>query len=222
MALQGGKQASRVDFTGPTGLDSWEFSSKLTNVHTTSGMLKTRIVPAIALVAGLGLGLYSFSHLRRTLDMSITTKAEIQPKIRLDMVSVDSSDDVPKVQLVAHVSNPSADTPITILRWNSVLDPKAGLLGVASLRNHKDAKDIDIPSIMINRQMPPPKEDYLRIEPGSSISNAVTLVVADSGLQTGVEYEVSAEGQFMEIYRGEDEEPVRVVPYSCEPVRFTA
>lgn len=188
-------------------------------------MLKPQHFAFIAISATLCLGLYTYRPLQRTFDMSKpegSTKPHVQPQVRLEIASVDTTEDIPKVQLVAHVTNPSSDTAITIVRWNSVLDSQAGLLGTILLRNHDNDQEVEVPSIKINRKMPPPEEEYLRIGPGESTSNTVTLTLMTTKLESGAEYEALAEGQFMEVYDAEDQEPAMVVPYSCEPVRFNA
>lgn len=146
-----------------------------------------------------------------------------RPEVRLEFIAIEKWD-IPKVVLQAHVTNP-ASVPLTVLRWNSILDPQAGLLGTVSLRNHDTAKEVEVPSIMVNRQMPPPKEEYVRIEAGGSVSNEVKIALVTDMLEDGVEYDVLAAegGRFMEIYYGEDKpaEPASVA-YECKGVRFKA
>lgn len=147
-----------------------------------------------------------------------------QPRVHLEVVGIDKAADasIPKVKLLAYVENTSDDT-IKVLRWNSVLDPQAGLLGAISLRNQQTAKSVDVPTIKINRQTPPPEEEYIRIEPHSKASNQITLALTTTKLEDGADYEVLAQGRFMEIYSGDQQggDPGSM-PYSCEPVRFTA
>ncbi|KPI38767.1 uncharacterized protein AB675_5780 [Cyphellophora attinorum] len=187
-------------------------------------MLKAHHFAFLAISATICLGLYTYRPVQNPFNMSKTkhsSQADIQPQVRLEIASINTVDSIPKVQLVAHVSNPSSETPITILRWNSVLDPQAGRLGTISLRNRNGGKALEVPSIMINRKMPPPKEEYIRIAPGGSTSNTITLALATSKLESGGGYEALAEGQFMEVYHADAEEPQRVVPYSCDPVHFS-
>lgn len=172
--------------------------------------------------------------LQRTLNMSGQKSkdesrdskgaAQLQPRVRLEFVSIDKGADtgIPKVQLLAYVENPSDDT-IRMLRWNSVLDPQAGLLGAISLRNQQTAKTIDIPTIMINRKTPPADEEYVRIEPHAEVSNQVTLALTTTDLEDGADYEAVAQGRFMEIWSGDqqDGDPAST-PYSCDAVHFKA
>lgn len=147
-----------------------------------------------------------------------------QPRVSLEVVSIDRGAEagIPKVQLLAYVENASDDT-IKVLRWNSVLDPQAGLLGAIALRNQQTAKSVEIPTIKINRQTPPPDEEYVRIEPHSKVSNQITLALTTTKLDEGADYEALAQGTFMEMYSGDQQggDPDSM-PYSSEPIRFTA
>ncbi|ETN46452.1 uncharacterized protein HMPREF1541_00636 [Cyphellophora europaea CBS 101466] len=150
--------------------------------------------------------------------------AKLELRVRLELLTIDSAADagVPKVQLLAHVENPSDDA-IKILRWNSVLDPQAGLLGAISLRNQQTAENVQIPTIKISRQTPAPEEAYVRIEPRSEINNHVTLALTTTKLEDGVKYEALAQGRFMEIYRDDQrsDDPASM-PYSSESISFAA
>lgn len=189
-------------------------------------MLTPRSLGLLTLTAIVCVGLYI--TLQRTLTMTDQKSTTVsdgaskpEPRVHLEVVSIDKGS-IPKVQLLAYVENPSDDT-IKVLRWNSVLDPQAGLLGTISLRNQQTAKTVDVPSIMINRQTPPPDEEYVRIEPHSTASNQITLALTTTKLDEGAGYEALAQGRFMEIYRGDHQtgDPGSM-PYSSEPVRFTA
>lgn len=195
-------------------------------------MLRSRSLGILALGAVVCLGLYV--PLQRTLGMSDPkSKADQgssggsvkpQPQVRLEFVGIDKAADggMPKMHLLAHVENPS-DATVKVLRWNSVLDPQAGVLGAVSLRNRHSAKAVDLPTIKINRQTPPPDEEYIRIEPHSTTSNHITIALMSTDLEDGTEYEALAEGRFMEIWTDDqqDRDPASA-PYSSDAVRFTA
>lgn len=192
-------------------------------------MLTPRSLGLLTLAAIVCIGLYiplqrAYTMTEQKPSTAPGGASKPQPRVSLEVVSVDKAADtsVPKVQLLAYVENASDDT-IKVLRWNSVLDPQAGLLGAISLRNKQTAKTIDVPTIKINRQMPPPDEEYVRIEPHSKASNQITLALATTKLEEGADYEALAEGRFMEIYSGDQQGGAPgSMPYSCEPIRFTA
>ena len=146
--------------------------------------------------------------------------AKSQPRVHLEFVGIDKGP-IPKVQLLAYVENPSDET-VKVLRWNSVLDTQAGLLGAISLRNKHTAKAVDIPTIMVNRQTPPPDEEYIRIKPHAKVSNQISLALTEEDLEDGADYEAVAQGRFMEIWRGDQQGDPADCPYSSEAVRFKA
>jgi hypothetical protein len=190
-------------------------------------MLKTRTLGILALTAVVCVGLYV--PLQRTISMSDTqskdapaTSAKPQPRVQLEFIGIDKSvASMPKVQVLAYVENPSDDT-MKVLRWNSVLDNQAGLLGAITLRNQHTAKTIDVPTIMINRKTPPPDEEYIRIEPHAKVSNQISLALTTTDLEEGADYEAVAEGRFMEIWRGDQQGDPADCPYSSDAVRFKA
>jgi hypothetical protein len=169
--------------------------------------------------------------LHRTLNMSgkkpdsqqgaSAGSPKTQLRVTLEYIGVDKGVDtgISKMQLLAYVENPSDDT-IKVLRWNSVLDRQAGLLGTISLRNHHTAKAVDIPRIMVNRKTPPPDEDYIRIEPHAKVSNEITLALTTTDIDEGAEYEAVAQGRFTEIWAGDQQDDPASTPYSSEAVRF--
>lgn len=68
------------------------------------------------------------------------------------------------------------DEPITLLRWESPLDPLAVKLGKVKLFAPADSKEaLDIPIIMVRRKMPPGQESLVTIEPGATAESTIEL-----------------------------------------------
>ncbi|KAM0807686.1 hypothetical protein AB5N19_08026 [Seiridium cardinale] len=68
------------------------------------------------------------------------------------------------------------DVPITLLRWESPLDPLALSLGVVKLFVPADSEDaLDIPTIQVRRKMPPGPDSLITIEPGSTAEGSIEL-----------------------------------------------
>ncbi|KAK6197022.1 NRPS protein [Pestalotiopsis sp. IQ-011] len=66
--------------------------------------------------------------------------------------------------------------PITLLRWESPLDPLALKLGKVRLFAPADSKEaLDIPIIMVRRKMPPGTESLVTIEPGETAESSIEL-----------------------------------------------
>jgi hypothetical protein len=181
-------------------------------------MLKIKTVGILALTAVVCVGLYV--PLQRTLAMPESSTTDTTPKARIEFQSFDKTAALPKLRLLAHVENAS-DSPIKVLRWNSVLDPQAGLLGAITLRG-KGAKDIEVPTIMVSRQLPPSADDYVRIDPHKKVSNAIDVVLDTTEVEDGATYEVLARGDFMEVYQDDQQGDPARVPYVCDAVKFTA
>ena len=82
---------------------------------------------------------------------------------KLDVSLQQTSTTPPKITL--KVTN-KADTPVTLLTWNSPLDRLAIKLGLVTITG--DGKKLDIPTIQVNRRMPPGEESLAEIAAGAS------------------------------------------------------
>ena len=196
--------------------------------HTSFPMLKAKSIGVIVITVVVCIGLWqplkkSFIMSKSEAQGASGDSGQPEPQVHIEVVGFDKAAEagIPKVQLVAYVENPS-DDHIKILRWNSVLDPQAGVLGAVSLRQQQSAAAVDTPTIKINRKMPPPDDDYIHIGPHARVSNSITLALTTTKLEEGVGYEALAQGRFMEVYRGDGQGDPTSTPYSCEPVGFTA
>ncbi|KAH8682614.1 hypothetical protein BX600DRAFT_544955 [Xylariales sp. PMI_506] len=109
--------------------------------------------------------------------------------------------------LTVSVTN-QGDGPLTILAWESPLDPAALQLGVVKLQ--VAGSPLDIPTIHIRRKVPPSPESLVTIEPGQAAEQQIRLgepLVSPDRL-TG-EVKVLLEGRWVAVWqvRREDLEP---------------
>ncbi|KAI0598683.1 hypothetical protein F4775DRAFT_168259 [Biscogniauxia sp. FL1348] len=66
-------------------------------------------------------------------------------------------------------------SPVTILSWNSPLDPLAVQLGLVSFTPAGSNSPVDIPTIMVRRKLPPGPESLVTIEPGETKEQVLEL-----------------------------------------------
>ncbi|KAI1826814.1 hypothetical protein F4861DRAFT_16436 [Xylaria intraflava] len=77
-------------------------------------------------------------------------------------------------QLTIGVTN-TYSSPITVLAWESPLDPLALQLGLLSFIPKGEDAPIKIPRIMVRRRMPPDDDAYVTISPGQTEERDVPL-----------------------------------------------
>lgn len=70
--------------------------------------------------------------------------------------------------LALDVTNNEPDTTLTILTWDSPLDPAALPLGLFSITPEGASQPLDIPTIQIRRVMPPPRDSFVTLRPGET------------------------------------------------------
>ncbi|KAK1674533.1 hypothetical protein BDP55DRAFT_666777 [Colletotrichum godetiae] len=79
----------------------------------------------------------------------------------------------PKVSV--SIKNTHPDTLVTLLKWNSPLDPAVLGLGQVSIQPAGASEPIETHAIMINRKMPPGAESLVTLRPGESADQVVEL-----------------------------------------------
>lgn len=77
--------------------------------------------------------------------------------------------------LSVSVKNTHPSTPLTLLKWDSPLDPLALQLGLVSVTAAEAAAPLDMPTIKISRAMPPGADSLVTLRPGESASSVVEL-----------------------------------------------
>ncbi|KAI8203695.1 hypothetical protein K4K52_005241 [Colletotrichum sp. SAR 10_76] len=89
-------------------------------------------------------------------------------------VSVSQSASSPPSVKVS-VKNTHPDTPVTIIKWNSPLDPIVLGLGQVSVTPAGASEPMHIAAIKVGRKMPPGPESLVTLKPGESAENVVEL-----------------------------------------------
>jgi hypothetical protein len=73
------------------------------------------------------------------------------------------------------VKNTHPSTPVTLLKWDSPLDPLALQLGLISVTPAGASAPVDMPIINVRRAMPPGTDSLVVLQPGESVSSVVDL-----------------------------------------------
>ncbi|KAL8291211.1 hypothetical protein RB597_005471 [Gaeumannomyces tritici] len=67
------------------------------------------------------------------------------------------------------------DVPVTVLTWDSPLDPAALSLGLVRVTPAGAAAPLELPTLMFRRIMPPAPEQLVTIEPGAAVEREIVL-----------------------------------------------
>ncbi|KAL4899948.1 hypothetical protein BDW74DRAFT_162748 [Aspergillus multicolor] len=119
-------------------------------------------------------------------------------EITLASPSIPSSFSDPiTLKFQATVTN-EADSPATVLKWGSPLDERANVLGVFEIRDVESDEVIPLNTIKFARQLPPPKEDFVEIQPGESVEASVTIPLVP--LVEGRRYTIRAKGWWQAVW----------------------
>lgn len=95
------------------------------------------------------------------------------------------------------------DAPLTVLRWESPLDPLAIQLGVVQFFSPADSSSpLDIPTMQVRRRVPPNQESLITIGPGQSVENSLELrepIVPIDQLK-GKEVKLASQGKWVCVW----------------------
>lgn len=101
------------------------------------------------------------------------------------------------VPVKVSIKNPSG-SPVTVLKWGTPLDTRAGVLGVFEVCDTTSGKTLPVDTIKISRKLPASPEDLVEIPADETVDHTVYLPGMD--LQEGHEYSVRAEGIWHAIW----------------------
>ncbi|KAG8162046.1 hypothetical protein KVR01_007811 [Diaporthe batatas] len=134
---------------------------------------------ALLLVLGLFvLGVVFFPGFTPTRPITQRDAQHVMSDLSLDNLEVSlaqaSPADTPRLSVSVKNTHPS--TTLTLLRWDSPLDPLALQLGLIAVTPAGGASaPLDMPTIQIRRAMPPDAESLVTLRPGESASSVVEL-----------------------------------------------
>lgn len=122
-----------------------------------------------------------------TPKMSTTSNLQVS----LATPTLSFTTDPPILQITASVHN-TAEIPVTILKWNTPLDPRAGILGIFEFRDTESGEILSTDTIKISRKLPVSADDLIEINALESVEAHHTL----TGLEVhkGRGYSVRARG----------------------------
>lgn len=92
----------------------------------------------------------------------------------------------------------TAETPVTLLTWNTPLDLQAGVLGVFEVYDTGNGQSIPIDTIKISRKLPATPEDLVEIPAGETVNRIVKI--PEFQFEDGHEYSIRAQGIWHAIW----------------------
>lgn len=92
----------------------------------------------------------------------------------------------------------AADSPVTILKWGTPLDPQAAVLGVFEVCDTTNERKVTLPTIMVSRKLPASEEDLVEIQAHQTLDLTVNLPIPS--LEKGHEYAVRAQGTWHAVW----------------------
>ncbi|KAA8651193.1 uncharacterized protein ATNIH1004_000071 [Aspergillus tanneri] len=108
----------------------------------------------------------------------------------------------PAIPIHVAIHNVAA-TPVTLVNWNTPLDPRAAVLGVFEVSDTNN-NPVPLDSIKISRRLPPSTDELVEIPAGQAVETVVHL--PSVGLVGGREYTVQAKGIWHAVWsRARDE-----------------
>lgn len=112
-------------------------------------------------------------------------------QVTLTTPTLSFTTDPPTLQITGSVHN-AASFPVTLLRWNTPLDPSAGILGIFEFRDTESGEILSTDAIKISRKLPISTDDLIEINASQSVEAHHTL----TGLEVhkGRGYSVRARG----------------------------
>lgn len=130
---------------------------------------------AFAFVLALGTIILATIHLNGTLDSLRTGHTMAQPEFLTNLQVDISQSTVSPHALSVSVRNTHPSVPVTVLKWNSPLDPAALGLGLLEIVPAGASEPIQLRTIKISRLMPPKAESLVTLQPHESATNIVEL-----------------------------------------------
>lgn len=109
--------------------------------------------------------------------------------------------------ITAQVTNHGAH-PVTILTWDSPLDPLALARGLLTLHPVGAPAPLDLPTLQVSRQQPPGNESLVRLAPGESAANEIVLserLVPRAALAGSSTVRVRMQGRWRRVWRAPED-----------------
>jgi hypothetical protein len=102
--------------------------------------------------------------------------------------------------LLVTLKNTSPYKPYTLLKWDTPLDASALNTGVFTIVHADSGEEVQQAGLMINRKMPPPREELVTIVPGGKEEVSVVFDKPWMPEQKPAKYKVKAEGKYLGVW----------------------
>ena len=163
----GGPAASQSHLTNPTSPIQLRPMSAGTRPLS---LIKSSRVIFVSLLSLCATAAYLFWNQRSSSEAKMTSSEDPQPQLTVSLHQ--TSESTPGV--IIKVTN-DGNVPVTILKWESPLDPLALQLGLFILTPVEATKPLDLAVIKVSRQLPPDEASLVTIDPGESKENGVVF-----------------------------------------------
>ncbi|KAJ4351296.1 uncharacterized protein N0V89_006635 [Didymosphaeria variabile] len=102
--------------------------------------------------------------------------------------------------LLVTLKNNNPSTPLTLLKWNTPMDPSAANLGLFKLIDEETGNEIPTDGLKVNRKMPPSEEDLVTVAPGTEEAHEVVMNKPWLPEKKPATYKVSMSGKFFAVW----------------------
>ncbi|KAI1125545.1 hypothetical protein F5Y10DRAFT_294525 [Nemania abortiva] len=106
--------------------------------------------------------------------------------------------------ILVSLSNNHSSIPVTILKWNSPLDPAALRLGLVHVIPAGASQPVHIDTIKISRLMPPEANSLVTLFPGETVTNTLELrdPIVPSVVWNAGPVKIKMAGRWMAVWPG--------------------
>ncbi|KAF1981614.1 hypothetical protein K402DRAFT_398372 [Aulographum hederae CBS 113979] len=102
--------------------------------------------------------------------------------------------------ITATITNDHPTDTLTILRWDTPLDPQALALGIFQVTDTATGQPVHSVNLMINRLLPASEDDLIELAPGSEQTAEFILKPPYIDLQAGRHYKIRVKGEWKAIW----------------------
>ncbi|KAF2733841.1 hypothetical protein EJ04DRAFT_512871 [Polyplosphaeria fusca] len=155
---------------------------------------RTAVITAIAItVLGSFYLVYSPSLAKSSMSKS-SAAAQVPLEFKLSQISKSPP------SLLVTVKNNSPSSTFTFLKWGTPLDVQALNLGVFKLTHADSGEEVPVDKLMINRKMPPSRDDLQEVAPGTEHSTEVVFDRPWMPSTKPASYNVGVQGDFKGVW----------------------
>jgi len=122
-----------------------------------------------------------------------------KPDLGVKLSHAESSKPAVRVTL----TNLHPTSSITVLKWDTPLDPQAVALGIFHVVEKSTGKEVPPLGLKINRRLPPPREDLIELQPRHAATQDVVLETQGFTLEKGKSYHVQARGKWRAVWHAD-------------------